>query len=228
MSTTPYILSEQDVQTITKICTDRHVGVTCLEDIHDIIDILNNIKDYEDEYGTFGYAQEIECDYCVINDQSEDILIYGKDDKKYWLTHLIDKPKTYTSEWVVTAIQTIINIIDNSLFNNLKPHFVTEIQKIIIQRMQGSQKTTESKIKDYKLQDDGLSVIFTLKDRQISVTYNQRFDAYSLTIHKLDEGKNPINGLIDFTDEVYWESLAYFFDVPLAELDFKLVVENPI
>jgi hypothetical protein len=103
---------------------------------------------------------------------------------------------------------------------------MTEIQQTIIEQMQFSQKTTENKIKDYKLQDDGLGVAFTLEDRQITVTCNQGADIYSLTVHKLREDKNPINGLIDFTDEVYWESLAYFFDVALDQLDFKPVGEN--
>lgn len=103
---------------------------------------------------------------------------------------------------------------------------MTEIQQTIIEQMQFSQENTENKIKNYKLQGDGLSVIFTLEDRQLTVTYNQGTDVYMLTVHKLDKDKNPINEFIDFTDEVYPESLAFFFDVTLDELDFKQVSEN--
>lgn len=111
MPTTPYILTEQDIKTITKIYTARFVGVTCLEDIYDIIDILNNIDDYEDEYGTFGYAKRIKCYYCEVNGKLPNILIYASKYKKYWLDTLIDEPDIYTPEFVVTAIQTIINTI---------------------------------------------------------------------------------------------------------------------
>jgi hypothetical protein len=103
---------------------------------------------------------------------------------------------------------------------------MTKIQQTIIEQMQFSQEATDNKIKDYKPKDDKLSVVFRLEDRQLTVTYNQWADVYSLTVHQLDEQGNPINGLIDFTDEVYLESLAYFFDVPLEELDFMPVDEK--
>ncbi len=105
---------------------------------------------------------------------------------------------------------------------------MTEIQQTIIKQMQFRQENALNKIKNYysQFQGDGLSVSFMFADRQITVTYNQGTDIYSLTVHKLNEQGNPINEFIDFTDEVYWDSLAYFFDVPLEELDFKPVAEN--
>ncbi len=120
MPTIPYTLTKKDVQTITKICTSRFKNIDIAsfdEDIYKIINILNNIREYE-EYGTFGYAKQIQCDYCVLNSESTDILIYGSNDKKYWLDILIGHPDIYTPEFIITVIQTIIKTIDNSLLNN--------------------------------------------------------------------------------------------------------------
>jgi hypothetical protein len=122
VSTKPYILSKLDKKVITKICNARFVGITKLKDLHDIIDILNSQYNQE-EYGTFGYLKEIKCDLCLVNDDYYDLLIYGENDKKYWLSKIIDLPDTYSTKWIITAIQSIIQAIDNYA-NSSKPVLV--------------------------------------------------------------------------------------------------------
>ncbi len=118
MTSKAYILTKNDKQVITKICTTRFVGVTCLRDLDDIIDILNIRGDYSEEYGTFGYTKEIKCDLCLVSGEKkggsdrQDIIIYGENDKKYWLSTIIDLPSKYSTEWIIDAIQAIIKTLD--------------------------------------------------------------------------------------------------------------------
>jgi hypothetical protein len=100
---------------------------------------------------------------------------------------------------------------------------MTETQTAITEQMLFFQEysTTKNEIQSYKHSTDGLSVTFTLQDRQIKVTLDEARDLYNVQVWKLLDNGEPDLTYKDTSEGVFVDGLLYFFDVDFIDLEFE-------